>query len=95
MRRSQFIARLLTRVLSLGLTLSASAAAIAQNAAPPQVSTASTPWIQPHADGDPLIWGRKDGIVFGLPSPGGLPGPRGLIRVGIVSPTTGDRKSVV
>ncbi len=46
-------------------------------------------WIRPARVGAPLIWGRRDGIVFGLPSPGGLGGPRGLIRVGIVSPTTG------
>lgn len=45
-------------------------------------------WIRPQHPGDPLIWGRKDGIVFGLPSPGGLGGPRGLIRVGILSPET-------
>lgn len=46
-------------------------------------------WIRPHKRGDPLIWGRKDGIVFGIPSPGGLPGPRGLIRVGVISAKTG------
>ena len=41
-------------------------------------------WIRPEKMGDPLVWGRKDGIVFGLSSEGGLKGPRGLIRVGIV-----------
>jgi hypothetical protein len=46
-------------------------------------------WIQPRKPGDPLLWGRKDGIVFGLQSEGGLPGPRGLIRVGVISPQTG------
>lgn len=46
-------------------------------------------WIRPKKPEDALIWGRKDGIVFGLPSRGGLRGPRGLIRVGIVSPGTG------
>jgi hypothetical protein len=46
-------------------------------------------WIRPTKAGEPLIWGRKDGIVFGLPSEGGLPGPRGLIRVGVISPNTG------
>jgi hypothetical protein len=76
-----------------------SSAAIAQNNLPvpspnPTASPFSSSWIQPAAPGDPLngnplIWGRKDGIVFGLPSPGGLRGPRGLIRVGIISPTTG------
>lgn len=40
-------------------------------------------WIRPSAPGAPLLWGRADGMVFGLPSDGGLPGPRGLIRVGI------------
>ena len=46
-------------------------------------------WIRPHKPGDALIWGRKDGIVFGIPSEGGLPGPRGLIRVGVISAKTG------
>jgi len=53
-----------------------------------QAVTADSQWIRPVKKGDPLIWGRRDGIVFGLPSPGGLPGPRGLIRVGVISPTT-------
>ena len=48
-----------------------------------------SPWIFPSHPQDPLIWGRKDGIVFGLPSVGGLPGPRGLIRIGVISPKTG------
>jgi hypothetical protein len=43
-------------------------------------------WVRPsHAD-DPLIWGRRDGIVFGLASPGGIKGPRGLIRIGVFAP---------
>ncbi len=52
-------------------------------------SSGDSPWIRP---GDPkgaLVWGRRDGIVFGLPSPGGMPGPRGLIRVGIYDRNTG------
>ena len=49
------------------------------------LAAADTDWLRPQAPGDPLVWGRKDGLVFGLPSPGGLPGPRGLIRVGIFS----------
>jgi hypothetical protein len=48
-----------------------------------------SPWIRPAAPGHPLLWGRRDGIVVGLPSPGGLPGPRGLVRVGIVDPEIG------
>lgn len=40
-------------------------------------------WIRPEKSGDPLIWGLRGGLVFGLPSPGGLKGPRGLIRVGV------------
>ena len=64
--------------------------AIAQSPAPaPPQNPDTSQWIQPNAPGDPLIWGRRDGIVFGLPSPGGLRGPRGLIRVGVISPTTG------
>lgn len=46
-------------------------------------------WIRPMHSDQPLIWGRKDGIVFGLPSESGLPGPRGLIRVGVISSATG------
>jgi hypothetical protein len=49
-------------------------------------------WIRPQKAGDPLIWGRSDGIVFGLPSPGGMAGPRGLIRVGTKAPNTGEAK---
>lgn len=43
-------------------------------------------WIRPEKPGDPLIWGQRGGLVFGLPSPGGLKGPRGLIRVGVALP---------
>ena len=68
----------------------ASSQAVAQSPAPaPPQNPDTSQWIQPNAPGDPLIWGRRDGIVFGLPSPGGLRGPRGLIRVGVISPTTG------
>ncbi len=42
----------------------------------------SSPWVRPAHPGDPLTWGRRDGVVFGLDSPGGIRGPRGLIRVG-------------
>lgn len=41
------------------------------------------PWVRPARAGDPLIWGRRDGLVFGLASPGGIKGPRGLIRIGV------------
>ncbi|MFL6427043.1 MAG: hypothetical protein ACJ71S_02280, partial [Acidobacteriaceae bacterium] len=93
MRRSPISRHLLTRALFLPLAAAVifgPSAASGQGIlpAPPQSAT-SSPWIQPTAPGDPLIWGRKDGIVFGLPSPGGLGGPRGLIRVGILSPATG------
>ncbi len=40
-------------------------------------------WIRPATRDDPLTWGRREGLVFGLPSEGGMPGPRGLIRVGV------------
>jgi len=49
----------------------------------------SSEWVFPSKAGDPLIWGRKDGVVFGLPSDGGMPGPRGLIRVGTIDHRTG------
>jgi len=45
-----------------------------------------TQWVQPTKPGEPLVWGRRDGIVFGLSSPGGIKGPRGLIRVGVFVP---------
>ncbi len=46
------------------------------------LSAQSSEWVRPTKPGDPLIWGRRDGVVFGLPSPGGIRGPRGLIRIG-------------
>jgi hypothetical protein len=61
-------------------------ALLAQNSPEP---SSSSVWIRPQHAGDPLIWGRRDGLVFGLPSQGGLGGPRGLIRVGIISPENG------
>ncbi len=45
-------------------------------------------WVRPAKAGDPLVWGRRDGIVFGLHSPGGIRGPRGLIRLGLYTPGT-------
>jgi hypothetical protein len=52
-------------------------------AAPLALRAQGGEWLRPSGPGDPLTWGRKDGVVFGVPSPGGLRGPRGLIRVGI------------
>ena len=43
-------------------------------------------WIRPRDGAAPLIWGRTDGLVFGIRSPGGMRGPRGLIRVGVPMP---------
>ena len=43
-------------------------------------------WVRPTKPNDPLVWGRRDGIVFGLPSQGGIKGPRGLIRIGVFAP---------
>lgn len=57
--------------------------------APPLARASNPNWIVPSGPNAPLIWGRKDGTVFGLPSEGGLPGPRGLLRVGVLSPGTG------
>lgn len=47
----------------------------------------SSEWIRPKTDQAPLVWGRRDGIVFGIPSQGGMGGPNGLIRVGALSTT--------
>jgi hypothetical protein len=47
-------------------------------------------WVRPQKPGDPLVWGRRDGIVFGIPSVGGIRGPRGLIRVGVFVPDKKD-----
>ncbi len=83
MRRSS-----LTLTLALGLVAAAvaatgAAAAQTQPAASAPVVDADG-WLRPKTAGDALIWGRRDGVIFGLPSTGGLPGPRGLIRVGIL-----------
>ena len=51
-------------------------------------------WVRPQKPGDSLLWGRRDGIVFGLPSEAGIQGPtsmiraspRGLLRVGVYVP---------
>jgi hypothetical protein len=43
-------------------------------------------WIRPRDAAGPLVWGRTGGVVFGIRSPGGLRGPRGLIRVGVPVP---------
>ena len=51
-------------------------------------SAQSAEWVRPQKSGDPLIWGRRDGIVFGLSSAGGIRGPRGLIRIGLFTPDT-------
>jgi hypothetical protein len=40
-------------------------------------------WVRPEKADGLLIWGRHDGIVFGLPSTPDWGVPRGLIRVGI------------
>lgn len=50
------------------------------------VQAAHKDWIRPAKPGDPLVWGLKNGVVFGLPSEGGMGGPRGLIRIGYYSP---------
>ena len=51
-------------------------------------------WVRPPSPSDPLIWGRTDGVVFGLASAGGMPGPRGLIRVGIWNKSTGQAELI-
>jgi len=53
-------------------------------AAPAPLATESEVWVRPKDANGALIWGRRDGLVFGLPSPGGMRGPRGLIRVGVI-----------
>ena len=87
------IHRTLARILRPGFVLIlgtagllSAAGAQPSPAQPVQSATADSQWIRPMKPGDPLIWGRRDGIIFGLPSPGGMPGPRGLIRVGVISP---------
>lgn len=55
----------------------------------PVRAATSSEWLRPDSPGDPLVWGRKDGLVFGLPSTGGMAGPRGLIRIGTYSVAKG------
>jgi hypothetical protein len=78
------------RHLSRYLGVVASVAFIATGMCPGAHAQApASEWIRPAAAGDALVWGRRDGILFGLPSQGGLGGPRGLIRVGVMAPDTG------
>jgi hypothetical protein len=65
------------------LILRAAAACLVLGATAAAAAADDDNWIRPTSASDPLVWGRRDGIVFGLPSPGGMSGPRGLIRVGI------------
>jgi len=51
-------------------------------------------WLRPYSAAQPLIWGRRDGIVFGLACEGGMPGPRGLIRVGIWNGVSGQAELI-
>lgn len=53
------------------------------------VHAQSGSWIRPHDAKGALVWGRTDGVVFGLPSSGGMRGPRGLIRVGLFNRESG------
>jgi hypothetical protein len=86
-RRWLQIALLMVSTVGLGLFPSAF---FSPGVAQARVAHVEDPqWLQPTKPGDALLWGRKDGIIFGLPSEGGLPGPRGLIRVGLISPQTG------
>ena len=61
-------------------------AAVVFLAASPRLYGEASQWIRPTKPGDPLIWGRRDGIVFGIFSGNGIRGPRGLIRVGLIPP---------
>ena len=63
-------------LLLLALSGTAPLSALAQDSA----------WVRPSKTGDSLIWGRRDGLVFGLASPGGIKGPRGLLRIGVYAP---------
>jgi hypothetical protein len=47
-------------------------------------SAADPQWVRPEKADGLLVWGRHDGIVFGLPSTPDWGVPRGLIRVGIL-----------
>ncbi|MGC9158780.1 MAG: hypothetical protein ACP5FH_07280 [Terracidiphilus sp.] len=65
--------RVLLRIVVTSMLIASATCSFAQKSA----------WVRPTKPGDPLIWGRRDGIVFGLFSPGGIRGPRGLIRIGL------------
>jgi hypothetical protein len=55
--------------------------------APAVSQTEDSPWLRPQDPKGALVWGRRDGVIFGIPSVGGMRGPRGLIRVGIPGPS--------
>ena len=48
-----------------------------------RASADDSQWVRPEKEDGLLVWGRHDGIVFGLPSHTDWGVPRGLIRVGI------------
>jgi hypothetical protein len=70
-RRPRTIKAVPFRTFSLWLALIFSFVA----STPASVHGADSHWMRPLGAKEPLIWGRKDGILFGLPSEGGLPAP--------------------
>jgi hypothetical protein len=73
--------------LSIGmLPLVLPSFAVAQESSAQRRQDSESQWVRPAKPDDPLVWGRRDGVVFGLASPGGIKGPRGLIRIGVFAP---------
>jgi len=72
------------RFLITGLSLLTLIAGLRPSAS---AQDADSVWVRPKDANGALTWGRRDGLVFGLPSPGGMRGPRGLIRVGLIGKT--------
>ncbi len=81
-RKNSSVTRLLLLFVAMGTCFGATASG--------EEPDAASAWVRPQNPGDPLVWGRRDGIVFGLASPGGMRGPRGLIRVGLFVPGRAD-----
>ena len=73
---------------ALAQTVAISGQATPSQATQPQATQAqaASEWIRPSGPGQPLTWGRRDGVIFGLSSDGGIKGPRGLIRIGVLEP---------
>ncbi|MGH9914326.1 MAG: hypothetical protein ACRD63_03450, partial [Pyrinomonadaceae bacterium] len=58
----------LTGIQVLFFLIATQVSALSQSAQNAQ--STDGPWLRPKGPHGALIWGRRDGLIFGLPSPG-------------------------